>query len=144
MFQTELGSRARERFVEEARTLAALRHPGIAEVIAAGAEPSHLTEQPWIAMELVRDARPVTVFAREEGFDSRARLELFAAVSDAVAHGHARGVIHRDLKPANILVDAEGRPKVIDFGLARVVPQARRPALQPWRPPVGSPGPCPG
>jgi tetratricopeptide (TPR) repeat protein len=124
VFQTELGSRARERFVEEARTLAALRHPGIAEVIAAGVDTSDPAERPWIAMELVHDARPMTVFAREEGYDRAARLALFVTVADAVAHGHERGVIHRDLKPANILVDAEGRPKVIDFGLARVVPQA--------------------
>ena len=124
VFQTELGARARERFVEEARTLATLRHPGIAQVIAAGVDASDPAERPWIAMELVRDARPLTEFVRERGLGRSARLELFATVADAVAHGHARGVIHRDLKPANVLVDDEGRPKVIDFGLARVVPRA--------------------
>ena len=122
VFQIGLASdRARERFREEARILASLRHPAIAQVYGAGTETAGATPRPWMAMELVRGARPIDRYARAEGLALLERLELFARVCDAVAHGHQRGVIHRDLKPANLLVDAAGEPKVIDFGLAKVL-----------------------
>ena len=65
------------------------------------------------------DARPITEYADEHGLKLPQRLEFFAEVCDAVHHGHQKGIIHRDLKPGNVLVDAAGRPRVIDFGIAR-------------------------
>ncbi|MEM7305627.1 MAG: bifunctional serine/threonine-protein kinase/formylglycine-generating enzyme family protein [Planctomycetota bacterium] len=114
---------ARRRFEYEAEVLALLRHPGIAQVYASGTHRDQVarTELPWIAMELVEGARPVTDYARAEGLDLDARLKLFLGICEAVQHGHSRGVIHRDIKPGNVLVDPEGRPKVIDFGIARAV-----------------------
>jgi len=112
--------RARRRFADEIRTLALLRHPGIAQIYEAGTAAGGWLDTPWFSMELVEGARPIVKYAREQELPIRARLELLAQVCDAVHHGHQRGVIHRDLKPANLLVDRSGVCKVIDFGVARV------------------------
>ncbi|CAG0981440.1 eukaryotic-like serine/threonine-protein kinase [Phycisphaerales bacterium] len=106
------------RFEHEAEVLARLQHPGIAQVYAAGSADVAGAPQPFIAMELVR-GRPLTQYADENKLDSRRRLDLVAKSCDAVHHAHQRAVIHRDLKPANILVDEQGQPKVLDFGVAR-------------------------
>jgi len=107
------------RFEHEAQVLGWLSHPGVAQIFAAGTSDSGAGPQPWFAMELV-DGRPLTRWAREDGIELRERLAVFAAVCDAVHHAHQKGVIHRDLKPANILITRDGRPKVLDFGVARV------------------------
>lgn len=113
-------SSAVHRFVFETEVLARLRHPGIAQIYEAGMhEESSGAATPYFAMEYIVGARPITDFAREEGLDREARLRMLAAVCDAVHHGHQNGVIHRDLKPGNVLVDSTGKPKVIDFGIAR-------------------------
>jgi WD40 repeat protein/serine/threonine protein kinase len=109
------------RFEREAEILGRLLHPGIAQVHEVGvarlAGPSS-PAQPFFAMELV-DGLRLTAHAERKRLGPRERLELVAAACDAVEHAHSRGVVHRDLKPANILVDASGRPKVLDFGVAR-------------------------
>jgi serine/threonine protein kinase len=110
---------ALRRFRFEAQLLARLRHPGIAQIYEAGTFDDGAGGAPYFAMEYVPAARPLTAHAREKKLEVRQRLELFAAVCDAVAHGHQKGIIHRDLKPSNILVDSAGRPKIIDFGVAR-------------------------
>lgn len=112
---------ALQRFEFEVETLARLNHPGIAELYEAGIYENETGEVPYVAMEYVTGARPITNYARDVGLDLRGRLELFRSACDAVAFGHARGVIHRDLKPPNILADDDGNPKVIDFGVARAV-----------------------
>lgn len=106
---------AEDRFRREIELLARLEHPGIARLYAAGeAELSDGTVA-WFAMELVR-GQALADYAKS--LDLRARLTLIAAIGHAVHHAHVRGVVHRDLKPANVLVDGEGQPKVLDFGMA--------------------------
>jgi eukaryotic-like serine/threonine-protein kinase len=108
------------RFRFETEALARLHHPAIAQIYEAGAARlGQATSSPFFAMELVPDAQPITEFADRTGMGLTDRLRMFVQVCDAVHHGHQHGVIHRDLKPANVLVDGEGRPKVIDFGIAR-------------------------
>lgn len=107
------------RFRHEAAALALLDHPGIAQIYEAGKEPPGPSGTPFLAMELVRGI-PISTFVNARNLDTRHRLLLFLAVCEAVAHAHQRGVVHRDLKPANVLVDENGRPKVLDFGIARL------------------------
>jgi len=104
----------------EARILGKLEHPGIARIYEAGVATVHGLPQPYLAMERVV-GRTLTAWAEEAHLDARSRIALMADVCDAVASAHAQGVIHRDLKPANVLVDGQGRPRVLDFGLARLV-----------------------
>lgn len=106
------------RFEFEAEMLGRLQHPGIAQIIEAGTFDSGLGAQPYFALELV-DGRNLIEYVDVNHADPRTRLELLLKICDAVEHAHQRGVIHRDLKPANILVNAEGQPKVLDFGVAR-------------------------
>ncbi len=108
------------RFEHEAQVLGWLNHPGIAQIYAAGTTDSGAGPQPFFAMEFV-EGLPLTQWAREHDVDLPGRLRAFAAVCDAVHHAHQKGVVHRDLKPSNILVTADGQPKVLDFGVARVV-----------------------
>ena len=117
---TLLAPSARRRFDAESEIMARLRHPNIAQVLAAGTHHEERAEYPWFAMELVVGARPLTKYAAENGLDLPQRLELFVKVCDAIDHGASKGVVHRDLKPENILVDKSGEPKVIDFGVARI------------------------
>lgn len=123
---------ARRRFTDEAEIIARLRHPNIAHVYGAGyfEDPDTGQPEPYFAMLFVPGARSLTRYAFDEGLGSEARLRLFADVCDALAHAHAEGVVHRDLKPSNVLVGEDGRPYVIDFGIAQaaahVLPRARR------------------
>lgn len=112
------------RFDREAQLLAQLQHPGIAAVYDAGMgdvdySDGRTVKQPFITMELV-EGRPLNDYVRHPAQTMRQVLELIVRVCDAVQHAHDRGIIHRDLKPANILVDRQGQPKVLDFGVARL------------------------
>jgi len=110
------------RFEYESEVLARLRHPGIAQVYEAGMHrEAGDRDLPFFVMEYIKDARSITQYATDENLKMRETLLLFLQVLEAVHHGHQKGIIHRDLKPANILVDAQGRVKVIDFGIARAV-----------------------
>ncbi len=110
---------ALRRFEHESQLLGQLRHPGIAQVFEAGTHGEAGEAVPFFAMEFIPDAKSVTEFAADNALSTRARLELFRTICDPVHYGHLMGVIHRDLKPGNILVDGEGRVKIIDFGVAR-------------------------
>ena len=110
-----------QRFRREAELLGRLRHPGIAQVFTAGACLIEGDQTPYFVMEFIAGAEALVRACDHLELAPRRRLEIFHAVCQAVGHGHAAGVVHRDLKPGNILVDAEGRPKVIDFGIARLL-----------------------
>lgn len=110
---------AMRRFEYESQVLARLRHPGIAQVFEAGTHDDGTGPVPYFAMEYIPSAKTITLFANEKKLKTRERLELFAQACDAVHHGHQKGIIHRDLKPDNILVDTQGKIKIIDFGVAR-------------------------
>ncbi|MFT7678706.1 MAG: formylglycine-generating enzyme required for sulfatase activity/predicted Ser/Thr protein kinase [Planctomycetota bacterium] len=111
---------ARRRFAYEVEILASLQHPRIAKVLQAGTAKMPQGEFPYFAMEVVR-GEPLIASALRRKLDLGRRLTLFNKICSAVQHAHNRGVVHRDLKPSNILVDDEGEPHVLDFGVARAV-----------------------
>ena len=108
------------RFAQEAEALGRLQHPGIAQIYDAGTADRGFGPQPYFAMEFI-EGRALMEHAAERPLDARAKLELMAKICDAVNHAHQRGILHRDLKPGNILVDETGQPKILDFGVARVM-----------------------
>jgi Tol biopolymer transport system component len=109
------GGDVRERFARERQVLADLDHPEIVRLLDGG-----VTEdgRPYLVMEYVNGVRITGYASRLPRAD---RLELFLRVCEAVAYAHRHGVVHRDLKPANILVTPEGAPRVLDFGIAKLV-----------------------
>lgn len=104
-------------FENERRILAGLEHPGIARLIDGGLTPDG---RPYMAMEFV-EGRDLVTYATAAKLDLAARLALFRQVCDAVDFAHRNLIVHRDLKPANILVDAGGRVRLLDFGIARLL-----------------------
>ncbi|MEP6904173.1 MAG: serine/threonine-protein kinase, partial [Actinomycetota bacterium] len=106
-----------ERFKRERQILANLNHPNIAKLLDGGVS---VTGEPFIAMEFV-EGEPITKFAARENLNLEARLKLFLKVCAAVAYAHRNLIVHRDLKPSNILVNQEGEPKLLDFGLAKLL-----------------------
>ena len=114
------GNAAQQRFRREADALARLRHPGIAQIFTAGCHRIGIVDVPYYVMEFIPGAESLVQACERRRLPLRSRLELLLEVCEAVAHGHAEGIVHRDLKPGNILVDTEGRPKIIDFGVARM------------------------
>ncbi len=106
-----------QRFEAERRILARLEHPGIARLLDGGVAADG---RPYMVMEFV-DGLPITDHCRLKSLSLTERLQLFIQVCDAVAYAHRRLIVHRDLKPNNVLVDADGRVKLLDFGIAKLL-----------------------
>lgn len=105
------------RFRAERQILASLNHPNIARLLDAGETQDG---QPYLVMEYVH-GEPVDRYCDRKQLDLRGRLELFLEICSAVQYAHQNLIVHRDLKPANILVTAEGAPKLLDFGIAKLL-----------------------
>ncbi len=120
-----LSAQTRARMSAERQILARLNHPHIARLLDGGTTDDGV---PYLVMEYV-DGVPIDLFCNEHGLDTKARLALFLKVCDAVDYAHRNLVVHRDIKPSNILVDAGGTPKLLDFGISKLLDAAGDAAL---------------
>jgi eukaryotic-like serine/threonine-protein kinase len=109
-----------ERFRHERQILASLDHPNIARLHDGGTTEDGV---PYLVMELI-EGTPIDQFCEQQQLGVAERLHLFTQVCAAVQYAHQRLVIHRDIKPGNILVTAEGVPKLLDFGIAKILDPA--------------------
>ena len=107
-----------ERFLAERQVHASLEHPGIARLYGGGTSEQGV---PYIVMEYVDGGRPISAFCDDHELDVRQRLDLFRRVCQAVTYAHRNLVVHRDLKPNNILVTPDGDPKLLDFGISKLL-----------------------
>jgi formylglycine-generating enzyme required for sulfatase activity len=115
---------ALDRFRLERQILASLRHPSIARLLDGGTVIDDTGRHiPYLVMEYV-DGDPISTYAKARDLTINDRLRLFLGVCDAVQYAHQQFVVHRDLKPANILVDTAGRPRLLDFGIAKILSDA--------------------
>lgn len=105
------------RFEAERNILARLNHPNVARILDGGSTADGI---PYLVMEFV-DGVSLSHYCREHQLDTRARLALFAKVCDGVQEAHRNLIVHRDLKPENVLVGADGEPRLIDFGIAKML-----------------------
>ncbi|MCK6551254.1 protein kinase, partial [Myxococcota bacterium] len=108
-----LGSGGTERFLDEARTTARFSHPNIVAIYAVGAHRG----RPYLALEYL-DGESLRDRLAREHLTVDESLRIARAVADALVHAHAAGVLHCDLKPGNVMLPSDGRPRVVDFGLA--------------------------
>ncbi len=126
------------RFRQERQILARLDHANIVRLLDGGSTPDGL---PYLAMDYV-EGIPITEYCEKHNLDTKARVRLLLPVCDAVAHAHRHLIVHRDLKPANILVTEEGVPKLLDFGIAKLIEtsdEATQTAFRPLTPDYASP-----
>jgi len=112
---------SKRRFERESRILARLHHPHIAQLYNTGVDETQGEPTRYFAMEFVEGALSLTTYANQHQLRTRDRLALFIKVCRAVHEAHMHGIVHRDLKPGNILVGEDGEPRVIDFGVARLL-----------------------
>ena len=118
-----LTEEAVRRFHQERQILASLDHPAIARLLDGGTTEDG---RPYLVMEYV-EGTPIDVFCDRRRLGVDARLRLVREVCAAVQHAHQNLVVHRDLKPANILVTEAGEPKLLDFGIAKLLAGAQLP-----------------
>lgn len=119
--QTEFEQALRHQFLSERQLLAKLRHPNIAQLIDGGVSERG---QPWLAMELI-DGTTLVEHVNSQALSVRARLQLWLSVADAIDCAHRHLIVHGDLKPNNLLITKDGVPKLIDFGVARMLAEGR-------------------
>lgn len=124
LIASEMLATGQQRFQRETQLLARLEHPAIARLIDAGVESGRA----WIALEFVR-GRPIDQYCEEQKLTVRERVRLLVLLAAAVGAAHRLLVVHRDIKPANVLVNADGLPKLIDFGIGTVLQDADAPHL---------------
>ncbi len=105
------------RFKNERQILAGLDHPNLAKLLDGGTSEEGM---PYFVMELI-DGQPITRYCNQHDLSIRERLKLFMQVCSGVHYAHQHLIIHRDIKPGNILVTADGIPKLLDFGIAKIV-----------------------
>ncbi|MGH2427371.1 MAG: serine/threonine-protein kinase, partial [Candidatus Limnocylindria bacterium] len=105
---------SRQRLVAEARAAAGLSHPGIVGIYDVDADG----EAPALVMELVDGESVSARIAREGSFQPHEAARITAEVAEGLYHAHQRGIVHRDVKPGNILLDGDGRARLVDFGIA--------------------------
>ena len=110
---------ARRRFEQESEILGRLRHRAIAEIYEAGTYESEFGPIPFFVLEFIEHARTISAWVDEGRLEARAVIGLVIEICEAVQHAHEQHVIHRDIKPSNILIGLDGRPRLIDFGVAR-------------------------
>lgn len=108
------------RFRREQEILAALEHPNIARLLDVGISQDNV---PFLAMEYV-EGDDLTTFSHNQNLSVNEKLNLFRKVCEAVAYAHSRLVVHRDLKPSNIIVNGKGEPKLLDFGISKLLDEA--------------------
>lgn len=120
------GAEVVARFERERQVLANLDHPGIARLLDGGVDE---VGRPFLVMEFI-DGVPIDLWCNERRVDVRGRVRLLVEVARAVDAAHALLVVHRDLKPSNILVDQADRPRLIDFGVAKVLDPEKDAAAQ--------------
>ena len=127
-----------ERFRHERQILASLDHPNIARLLDGGTTEEGI---PYLVMELI-EGSPIDEYCNQHDLGIAERLNLFTQVCSAVQYAHQHLVVHRDLKPSNILVAPEGVPKLLDFGIAKIVDPAAGPEttlVRPMTPEYASP-----
>jgi eukaryotic-like serine/threonine-protein kinase len=115
--QTILDAESEKRFRRERQILASLNHPNIAKLLDGGVSENG---EPFLVMEYIAGA-PAPEFIRKHKLEIEERLRLFLKICRAVAFAHRNLVVHRDIKPSNVLVTEEGEPKLLDFGLAKIL-----------------------
>lgn len=103
------------RFLDEQRIVAQLSHPNIVRLIALGQLPDGTS---WLAMDLIQ-GEPLLAYCDRRGWSLRQRVRLMTTVLDALQHAHQQLIVHRDLKSEHVLIDADGTPHLLDFGIAR-------------------------
>ncbi len=108
------------RFLQERRILARLHHPHVVRLLDGGMSADG---RPFYVMDHV-DGQSITQHAAGHQLDARSRVSLLVKVSEAVAYAHTQLIVHRDLKPSNVLIDAEGEPRVLDFGIAKLLEES--------------------
>ncbi len=113
------------RFLRERRILAQLEHPGIARLIDGGMSEDGL---PYLVMEFVTGEGLLDAVNKQD-LDIESRLHLFLHICDAVAYAHRRLIVHRDIKPSNVLLSTDNEPKLLDFGIAKLLDEVDEEAL---------------
>jgi len=119
-----IGTHLVDRFHDEISALGRLRHPAIAQILDAGVAETTRGALPYFSLEFI-DGLPLDCYLEEHPMALRDRVALLATLCEGVHYAHQHGIVHRDIKPSNILIDCDGCPKIIDFGVAKILERAR-------------------